>query len=348
MLFTLLPWGLLTDRIGERAVIVLGLFTAAGALTGAAQADGYATLVAWLVVAGAFGASVNSASGRVIMGWFGEQERGLALGIRQSAVPVSGALAALVLPRLAGADGPRTSFFALAGACFFGAVVAGVFVREPPSDPSAEVTGDVRGPVRDPRMWLLAGGSSLYLFSQIALTSFVVLFLHEHRGMPTTSAAAVLAAINLAGIAARIEVGRWSDRMRRRLAPLRLIGAVLTVAMMLVALVADAPLWLLVPVLVVTGVVGIAWNGLSYTAAAETAGLARSGAALGFQQTALAVVGAAYPPTFAWAVGATSWRTAFALAALGPLLGLLALRKVPEPTRAGRSLETSVIPPAAP
>jgi hypothetical protein len=30
-------------------------------------------------------------------------------------------------------------------------------------------------------------------------------------------------------------------------------------------------------------------------------------------------------------VDTTSWRTAFALSTLGPLLGLLALRKVPEP-----------------
>ena len=31
-------------------------------------------------------------------------------------------------------------------------------------------------------MWLLGTGTGLYLLAQIGITSFVVLFLHEHRG----------------------------------------------------------------------------------------------------------------------------------------------------------------------
>jgi sugar phosphate permease len=347
MLLTLLPWGLVADHFGERAVIALGLAVAAVALAFAAETHTYGALVGWLIVAGAFGASVNAASGRVVMGWFDAHERGFALGIRQTAIPIGGGAAALSLPWIAHAHGTRGAFYALAGACAGGAVVAAVLVREPPRRPAAELSPDVRGPVRDPRMWLLAGGSSLYLFAQMALTSFPVLFLHEYRGMSTTSAAAVLAAINVAGIASRIGAGRWSDRQRARLAPLRLIGVALTATMALVTALVDAPLWILVPLIVVAGVVSISWNGLSFTAAAETAGLARSGAALGFQQTLLGVVGAAFPPAFAWVVDTTSWQTAFALSTLGPALGLVLLRKVPEPTGAARRPEMSAIPPAA-
>ena len=72
----------------------------------------------------------------------------------------------------------------------------------------------------------------------------------------------------------------------------------------------------------------------------------RTGAALGFQQTLLGVVVAAAPPAFA-AVAASSWRLAFALAAIGPLLGVLALSRVAEPRSAARRLGTSAIPPAA-
>jgi sugar phosphate permease len=349
MLFTLLPWGYVADRFGERSVIAVGLAAGGVALVFAGETHTYGGLVVWLIVAGAFGASVNAASGRVVMGWFGDHERGLALGIRQTAIPIGGGVAALTLPWIADAHDTRVAFFVLAAGCAVGAVVAALFVREPPVHPAAALSADVRGPVRDPRVWLLAGGSSFYLFAQMALTSFCVLFLHEHRGMSATSAAGVLAAINLVGIAARIEAGRWSDRIRARLAPLRLIGAVLAVTMALVTVLVDAPLWILVPAIVVAGVVSISWNGLSFTAAAETAGLARSGAALGFQQTLLGVVGAAFPPAFAWVVDSTSWRTAFALSALGPLLGVLALRKVPEPatTGAGRRPGMSAIPPAA-
>jgi hypothetical protein len=74
-----------------------------------------------------------------------------------------------------------------------------------------------------------------------------------------------------------------------------------------------------VPALVVAGVLSMSWNGLSFTVAAETAGHARSGAALGLQQTALAATGAVLPPLFAVLVGATSWGIAFGLVALAPL-----------------------------
>src|SRR4029077_9480491 len=55
---TLLPWGLLTDRIGERIVLPLGLSTSAVALACIGLASGLAQLVLLLVAAGALGASV--------------------------------------------------------------------------------------------------------------------------------------------------------------------------------------------------------------------------------------------------------------------------------------------------
>jgi sugar phosphate permease len=333
MLLTLLPWGLLADRIGERAVIALGLAGAGGTLVGAGYARSYAAVVVALAVAGALGASVNAASGRAVMAWFHPAERGFALGIRQAAIPIGGAAAAAALPWLAAAGGTRLAFVVLGGGCLAGGAVATALLRDAPRTRGET---DLGAPLRDLRMWLLAGGSTLYLVAQMAITVFVVLFLHEHRGLATHSAALVLAAINVLGIGARIGAGYWSDRVGSRLRPLRRVGIGLTIAMALATVLVDAPLAVLVPALVAAGVLGISWNGLSFAAAAETAGLARSGTALGFQQTALGVLGAAFPPAFAALVEATSWRTAFALCILGPALGLVALRQVPEPTAAGR------------
>ena len=347
MLLTLLPWGVLADRIGERAVIGIGLAGAGAALGGAGLTHSYPALVVVLAVAGALGASVNAASGRAVMAWFGAHERGLALGIRQTAIPIGGAVAAVVLPWLASTGSTRAAFFALAGGCLAGALVAVVLMRDAPARAPEAAVADLRSPLRDIRMWLLAGGSTLYLTAQMAITVFVVLFLHDYRHLSTTDSAAVLAAINVLGIGSRIGAGRWSDHLHARMRPLRYVGIALTVAMALAATLVDAPLAVLIPALIVAGVLGISWNGLSFTAAAETAGLARSGAALGFQQTALGVLGAGFPPAFAALVEATSWRTAFALCVLGPALGLVALWKVPEPIEAARTPGMSAIPPAA-
>lgn len=329
MLLTLLPWGLAADRLGERWVIALGLAGAAGALAATGWAGGYGSLTAGLIVAGLLGASVNAASGRAVMGWFGAEERGLALGIRQTAVPIGGAGAAAALPWLADAGGTKLAFLVLAAACLAGAIVAALWMQEAAQTPL--LTGTVTAPLRDPAMWLLSWSSSAYLTGQIAVIGFVVLFLHEHRGVTPGAAAAVLAITHVLGGIARIVVGHWSDHVRARIRPLRVLGLALAVGLAVAAAAVDAPLPVLVPAMVAAGVLGLSWNGLAFTAAAETAGAARSGAALGFQQTVLGVAFAVVPIAFAALVNASSWRLGFALAALGPLAGSAALSRLREP-----------------
>ena len=52
VLVTVLPWGLLADRIGERAVIATGLGTASGAVAAAAASNGVVSLSLALFAAG--------------------------------------------------------------------------------------------------------------------------------------------------------------------------------------------------------------------------------------------------------------------------------------------------------
>src|SRR3954447_9509930 len=70
LLLTLILWGAAADRHGERVVIMSGVGIAAGLLCVAAAVHGAFLLGLLLALAGAFGASVNAASGRVVMGWF--------------------------------------------------------------------------------------------------------------------------------------------------------------------------------------------------------------------------------------------------------------------------------------
>jgi sugar phosphate permease len=337
MLFTLLPWGLVADRIDERWVIATGLTGAAAALAVASTTHSYGAVTGVLIATGALGASVNAASGRAIMAWFPSSELGQALGIRQTAIPIGGALGAVLLPALALAGGTRLAFLFLAGACAAGAAVAAVFVRG--GSAREPELGEVSRPLRDPRMWLLGAGTGLYLLAQIGITGFVVLFLHEHRDVSKYAAGAVLATIYVLAIAARIASGRISDRLGNRLRPLRTIGVALALFTTAVAVATDAPLALLVPLFVVAGVLSMSWNGLAYASAAEMAGAARTGAALGFQQTLLGVVVAAAPPAIA-AIATHSWRVAFLVAAAGPALGVLILRRLSEPSRRERLART--------
>lgn len=315
---TLLPWGLLADRIGERRVLATGLGLCAALAVPIAFTSSFAAVVVLLGAAGGAGASVNSASGRAVMSWFDPGERGLALGIRQTSTPLGAAVAALTLPGLERAGGLEAAFLFLAGFTFTGAIVGGAIVRDIPGGSGA---GQARRVLSDGRLWTIGASAGLYLVAQVSITGFLVLYLHDERDFSTQQAALVLALIQALAVVLRIAVGRWSDVLGDRIRPLRLVGLAAFAMLAATAALLGASNAAVVAAFVVAGGIAMSWNGLSFAAAAELAGRARSGAAIGFQQTILTTTATMVPPVFASVVGATSWRVAFALAALAPLLG---------------------------
>ncbi|OLD98516.1 MAG: hypothetical protein AUG91_08875 [Actinobacteria bacterium 13_1_20CM_4_69_9] len=271
---TLLAWGLIADRIGERLVMAIGLACSCGALVWAANASSF----------------------------------GMALPLLEQHVSL------------------HAAFLGLAGASLVGAIVALVFIRvEPSEDQSA-----LARPLRDRRVWLICLGSTFFVTTQLSLLGFFVLFLHDHRGVSTAVAAAALAVTQVLGGISRIALGRWSDRIHMRIVPLRRVGLGIAISVAVTTVLLDAPTWIIVPALVVAATFGLSWNGLSFTATAETAGRARSGAAIGLQQTFLAAGGIVAPIAFAAVVHHASWRLAFGLAALSPLVGYALLSPLAE------------------
>jgi sugar phosphate permease len=326
---SLIPWGLATDRVGERIVLVIGLALCGAALLAAAAAHSFWLLALLLGVAGATGASVQSASGRAVMHWFEPEQRGLALGLRQTAIPLSGFAISLVLPPVVRVGSVEWGFIVMGCACLAGAVVGGAVLREGPRRDAPAGVPAGPPPLRDGRIWTLSAGSSLVLAPQLCVAGFTVLFLHEQRHVSAGAAAGVLAVMQALAIGGRIAAGRWSDVRASRIVPLRAIALAAAAGVALTTVLLSAPLVVLVPVLVATGVLSMSWNSLSFAAAVELAGHGRSGAAIGLQQTLLNVPGAAYPGLFGALVATTSWRVGFAAVAAFPLVGWRVLRALP-------------------
>jgi sugar phosphate permease len=340
---TLLPWGLAADRFGERAVLSLGLLGSAASLVGASLASSAGALLALLALAGATGASANAASGRAVMSWFAAEERGLALGIRQTATPAGGVLAAVLLPMFASAGGSAAAFRCLAGLAALGSAAGWLVLRDRKGREPLEARSVVRT-LRDRRLWRLSLASGLYVYAQVAVIGFGVLFLHDDHGLSNHDAALVIAVAQVLAVALRIGSGRWSDRVGSRIAPLRRLGIAVTASLALAAGLAAGPLWLLVPTIAAAGGLSMAWNGLSFTAAAELAGAARSGAALGLEQTVLSGVGALAPLVFGATVSSGSWPIAFGIAALLPLAGSWGLRPLSRAEGRGRRPDSKAGP----
>jgi sugar phosphate permease len=325
---TLLPWGLAADHVGERVTGTVGLLGASAALAGAAYAPGFAVLVVLLAIAGAFGASINTATGRAVTSWFLREQRGFALGIRQTSVPIGGLVAALGIPLIVDHSGSRAALLVLAGFSLAAGCLAAWWLVQGPVRADGESAADsVRHPLWDRRIWRLSVGSALLICTQVAITGFVVIFLESQHDLSATQAGLVLAAINVVGAAGRLLSGRQSDRRGgNRVALIRAIAAATTVAVAAAAVLTGATVWLLVPALIAGGGLSMCWNGLAVAATVETAGPRRSGAALGLQQTVLGVGVALTPLAFAPFVESTSWRAGFFAAAAFPLLAVVVLR----------------------
>jgi sugar phosphate permease len=325
---TILPWGLAADVVGEQVTGAVGLLGAGLGLAAAAYAPGFGSLAGLLAVSGAFGASTNTATGRAVTSWFAREQRGFALGIRQTSVPLGGFAAALGLPLISDRWGLRVALLVLAVVSLIAAGLAAVWLVEGPVRGGEEDAAQaLRHPLRDSRIWRLSVGSSALICTQVAITGFVVIFLESQRDFSATEAGLVLAAINVWGAAGRLVSGRRSDRRGgNRVGLIRAIAATTTLAVAAAAVLAGATAWLLVPALIVGGGLSMSWNGLAVTAAVETAGPRRSGAALGVQQALLSVAVAVTPFVFAPLVESTSWRAGFLVAAALPLLAVVVLR----------------------
>jgi MFS family permease len=160
MVVTLIAWGAFADRYGERLAIALGLGLTGLLGLAAAAVCGLGGRAVLFALVGAAGASVNSASGRLVMGWFGPHQRGLAMGIRQTGQPLGIALAGALLPPLAGYGGLRLALAVPATICLVVTAAVVLLAADPPHERVAEQTRP-RSPYRALILWRLHAASSL-------------------------------------------------------------------------------------------------------------------------------------------------------------------------------------------
>lgn len=333
MMLTLVAWGMVVDRRGER-------FALLGGLTSAALAGGLAILlaarvhgadaVAWiacaLLLAGAASGATNSASGRVVVGWFPPERRGLAMGIRQTAQPLGVGLAGATMAVLADGPGIGAALAVPTLASLVGIVLIGLVVLDPPRPPAPE-PGTVRSPYRlDGFLPRIHVASVLLVGPQFLVWTFGLTWLIDDVGWSAGLAGLVVLGTQLGGAAARIAAGWYSDHAGARMGPMRQIAWLAAICMLgLGVAAAGSGPWAVaagVTLLVAASAVTVADNGLAFTAIAERAGPFWSGRALGFQNTVQYAMAAAVPPLAGLVITHAGYGWAFGLAALMPLAAI--------------------------
>ncbi|WP_156765008.1 MFS transporter [Mycobacterium sp. 1081908.1] len=320
MVVTLVFWGYVLDRVGERIVLTAGSVLTAAAAYAAASAHSVLMIGVFLFIGGMAAASCNTAGGRLVSAWFPPRQRGLAMGIRQTAQPLGIALGALVIPELS-ESGPHRGLMFLAVMCTVAAVASVIGIADPPrKSRKAAAVEELASPYRGSLvLWRIHAVAGLLMIPQTVTVTFMLVWLMDRHGWPVAAAGALVTLTQVLGAVGRIAVGRWSDHVGSRMRPVRTIAIAAALALFVLALTDGTGSGYDVLLMVVVSVLAVLDNGLEATAITEFAGPFWSGRALGLQNTTQRLAAAAGPPLFGALIMAAQYPAAWALCGLFPL-----------------------------
>ena len=320
MASTLFSGGLIR-RFGALRVCqgTLALAAAGALLTGVADIAAFA--LAGFLIGMAYGPA-NPAGSHLLARLSPPHLRGRVFSVKQTSVPVGGAIAGLLVPAIALAWGWRAAGPAVALLC-----LAAMIAVQPwrarldgDRDPSAPALA-ARPLAAIRQVWALPAlrrtvlASAVFSMGQFCFTAFFVVFAMQRAGLDLAGAGSLFSVGFVAGIAARVGWGWVADATSGRAALAALGIAMAATALAATALGPGWP-WLAVAALSAAfGATAVGWNGVYLAEVARLAPGGDVGAATGGAMF-FTLAGSAFGPALFGAVaGSLGYDAAFVLMA---------------------------------
>ena len=324
--------GARVPRIGALRMTQLGLLVAGTGLALTVIAHPLAVVIAALVIGLGYGPSTPSGSALLVENT-PPRLRNIIMSVRQTGVPLGGALAGFAIPWLMVWGGWRTAVLVCAGACVLIAMALQP-LRAKLDHPSVRASAAPAGFIDALRLlishaelrWI---SLTAFLFGgvQLSFASFLVVFLVERAQLSMVRAGAVLSAAMLAGMIGRLLWGAAADYFRNARAVLIALGVVTAVCAAAITQVsAQWPYTAILLLAVIFGATTLGWNGVYIGELARVAPPGKVAMATG-ASLACAYFGAVVvPPSFAlvqvWSGG---YLAPFMLLALFASAGVISL-----------------------
>jgi MFS family permease len=286
-------------------------------------------LIASAFVLGLGYGPITPASSHILAKTTPPQMMSFVFSVKQTGVPLGGALAGIVVPPLVLLGGWRLGALVVAGLCVLTAAAAQAIRAENDADRDPKRPISARGPFRalalvasDANVRRLALSSFFFSALQLCLTTYLVTYLTNKLGYTLVEAGLMLAVATTAGIVGRIAWGAVADRSGRPAAVLGFVGLAMAAAAGTMAI--SSPEWPRAAMIVLCAAFGgtaIGWNGVYLAEVAREAPQGKTveatGGALFFTFFGVLIT----PPLFAAIVeGGGSYGTAFAVVAAPTLL----------------------------
>lgn len=191
--------------------------------------------------------------------------------LKQTGVPLGGALAGMIVPGLSTLLGWQHAFLAvsLAGLLCALAIQPLCASLDADRDPARRVSfgSGLTGPLKlvfsHRGLTVLAGVSFLFSIAQLSLTTYMVTFLFEDLAISLVAAGAILAVSQAAGVAGRLAWGYLADRYLGSIRMLSVLSLMIAVCALITPFLGVlGSEWLIWLVLAVFGSSAIGWNGV--------------------------------------------------------------------------------------
>ncbi|MGS1117441.1 MFS transporter [Castellaniella sp. UC4442_H9] len=281
---SLIAVGPLLDRYGDKLPIFIGLVFLCLSMVFLGASSSYGLLALTMLVMGLGYTPIQPGGSKAVYHWFPAKERGLAMGIRQAALPLGGACAAAFFPYMLTHTEWSTAMLAAAGVIGFMALVHMAFFRNAPG----------ARPVNNSRLRLsylfhfarfrkIAVVGAAMVGVQATIAVFWAVFAHQHFGLSISMAAWQLFVVQLSGAFGRVLLSAISDRMKDGRRRMVLICALVTLAALALAVNLPAGVDVLV-ILTCSGVIGafsFGWYGPWVVWLSDCAGPTHVGQVLG-------------------------------------------------------------------
>jgi nitrate/nitrite transporter NarK len=270
----------------------------------------------------------------------------LIFSIKQTGVPIGGAIAGALVPPLLLAAGWQRTLLVLAALCAVPAIAIALLARRrgeggaapvPPAAASPAPTSlaaalrglgtPIRLAVSMPPLRELSAVSFVFAAMQLALFTYLVSYLNLGLGYTLVAAGLIFSAAQGAGIVGRIAWGALSDRLLGPRRMLAVLGLMMSAASFAVSrFTAEWPLGWIVAVALVFGASAIGWNGVYLSEVARRAPAGQVGTATGGTQFFTFLGALSGPPLFAVSVSAGGgYGGGFAAFAVPPLAAAVML-----------------------
>jgi MFS family permease len=329
--------GTLVDRFGAIRVCQVTMLLAALAMFCFARASVAWVLVSAVVLGCAYG-PFNPASAHVLWRLSTPRWRPFVFSIKQTGVPLGGALAGALIPMLVLWLDWKSACLAVAGVALMMMVVLQPLrgsldggERRALRLDAASLTGPVRLALGDPRLRAHTLTAFAYAGCQLSVMAFMVVYLTRAVDMNLVEAGSVFAFLQVGGFAGRLLWGGIASRLATPRAALVVIGLITAACLAVTPFMNSSwPLLAVISLATVLGASSLGWNGIMLSEVATRAPEGRAVEATAGMQVVMFGGITVFPPIFGILVIHTeSFTAAFLAVAVLAVAGACTIARGP-------------------